>query len=259
MVPESCVYCEKDSTTSKSLAHIFPEGLYPGGPALKRGIVCDRCNHYFGAKLESVLIAHPLIALPLQLMGIPGKEGKARKKLSIYERDVEPDAEITFPIAPPKFSRNTRGERTATFQPLVDRKFDMDRFRRALYHIGFNLVVANRGIQESQDPRYRPLRTYVRRPRTGERWPFVQALTHSLKVFVPKVGAELLDVKGREIVRMRIFNTQFYVDLLNSGCLLSARTEGSATVIGPEWKAHDQEKAAPGVHYRVSILKREPL
>jgi hypothetical protein len=157
--------------------------LNVGRTCLPRGIVSQRtssekgnrlrsCNHYFGAKLESVLLSHPLIALPLQLMGIPGKKGKARKKLSIYEREVVPDADITFPIAPPKVSYDQHGVGTWTFQPLVDKNFDMDCFRRALYHIGFNLVIANRGIEVARDERYAPLRNYVRRPRLGERWTF---------------------------------------------------------------------------------------
>jgi hypothetical protein len=253
----TCVYCDKNSTTSKSVAHVFPEGLFPKGPALKRGIVCDSCNHYFGAKLESVLLSHPLIALPLQLMGIPGKRGKARKKLSIYEREVVPDADITFPIAPPKVSYDQYGVGTWTFQPLVDKNFDMDCFRRALYHIGFNLVVANRGLEISREERYAPLRNYVRRPRSGERWPFVQIITTSFEVFLPSVGAKAIDLTGRDLLILTIFNTNFCIDLLNSGCLLTAKAEGSATVIGPDWVPATQEQTPPGAHYRVSILKRE--
>lgn len=253
----TCAYCDKNSTTSKSVAHVFPEGLYPRGPALKRGIVCDACNHYFGAKLESALLAHPLIALPLQLMGIPGKRGKARKKLSVYERDVVPDADVTFPIAAPKISYDRFGVRTFTFQPLVDKNFNMDCFRRALYHIGFNLVVANRGLEAARDARYAPLRNYVRRPRSGERWPFLQIITTSFEVFVPSVGAKAIDLSGRDLLVLTIFNTNFVIDLLNSGCLLTAEAEGSAKIIGPDWTPEAQEQAPPGTHYRVSILKRE--
>ena len=250
-----CVYCDKDSTASKSVAHIFPEGLKPGGPALKPGIVCDKCNHYFGANLESVLLSHPHIALPLQLMGVPGKKGKARKKLSVYEREVEPDADVTFPIAPPKISYDEFGVRSWTLQPLIDKNFDMDCFRRALYHIGFNLVVAHRGLEAAREERYAPLRKYVRRPLLGERWPFLQITTPPSRSLRTSVGARAVPLEGRELLAIAIFNTTFCIDLLNSGCLLTARVEGSATIIDPDWVPATQEQAPPGTHYRASILK----
>jgi hypothetical protein len=253
----TCVYCGKDSTTSKSVAHIFPEGLKPQGPALKPGIVCDKCNHYFGAKLESVLLSHPHIAFPLQLMGAPGKKGKARKRLSVYEREVEPDADVTFPIAPPTISYDEFGVRTYALQPLVDKNFDMDCFRRALYHIGFNLLIANRGLEAAREERYTPLRNYVRRPRVGERWPFIQITPPPSRWLRTSVGARAVPLKGRELLAIKIFNTDFWIDLLNSGCLLTAQVEGPVTIIGPDWRPPTQEQAPPGTHYRVSILKQD--
>ena len=253
----TCVYCSADTTTSKSIAHIFPEGLKPGGPALKRGIVCDKCNHYFGANLESVLLSHPHIALPLQLMGAPGKKRRPRKKLSVYERDVVPDADVTFPIAPPTISYDEFGIRTFTFQPLIDKNFDMDCFRRALYHIGFNLLVANRGTDAAGEERYRPLRNYVRRPRLGERWPFLQITQPPSRSMRTSVAAKLVPLEGRELLAIRIFNTQFWIDLLNTGCLLTAKVEGSVSIIGPEWVPATQQQAPAGTHYRASILKED--
>jgi hypothetical protein len=85
----------------------------------------------------------------------------------------------------------------------------------------------------------------------------VQIITTSFEVFLPGVGAKAIDLTGRDLLVLTIFNTNFCIDLLNSGCLLTAKAEGSATVIGPDWMPASQEKAPPGTHYRASILKRD--
>src|SRR5688500_9551120 len=96
-----CIYCLRESSRSRSVAHAVAEALYPHGPVMPPGAICDHCNHYFGANLESMLVQHPAIALPMQLHGLPGKTGKPRAKLGTFERDVEPGYSITFPSTKP--------------------------------------------------------------------------------------------------------------------------------------------------------------
>ena len=192
-------------------------------------------------------------------MAIPGKKGRARKKLGVFERDVEPDADITFRVAPPNIEYDALGFRTASFTPLLDPKFNMDRFRRALHHIAFNAVIAKKGLAIARGDRYAAVRNYVRQPKQRERWPFAQTLTHSLEVFVPHVGAQFLDIGDDkvELMRIRIFNSDFYVDLQNRGRLLTARVEGSAFLVLPDWKQPTQSASADGKIFRVSIMKPE--
>lgn len=54
-----CIFCKKDSSSSRSVEHIIPESLGNKAHILPRGIVCDKCNNYFSLKIEK-----PLLELP---------------------------------------------------------------------------------------------------------------------------------------------------------------------------------------------------
>ncbi|WP_460372403.1 HNH endonuclease [Pseudomonas sp. Tul1A2] len=71
----SCIFCH--SSGSSSVAHIVPESL--GGkysPIGRPGVTCDRCNQYFGQKVESkALQSFPFSGYRL-LQGVPSKKGR---------------------------------------------------------------------------------------------------------------------------------------------------------------------------------------
>ena len=52
-----CIFCHKDSSSSKSVEHIIPESLGNKEHILPVGYVCDECNHYFSIKLEKPLLS----------------------------------------------------------------------------------------------------------------------------------------------------------------------------------------------------------
>ncbi len=54
-----CIFCHKDSSTSKSVEHIIPESLGNKHHYLPKGYVCDKCNNYFSIKIEKELLAQP--------------------------------------------------------------------------------------------------------------------------------------------------------------------------------------------------------
>ena len=54
-----CIFCHKDSSTSKSVEHIIPESLGNKHHYLPKGYVCDECNHYFAIKIEKELLTQP--------------------------------------------------------------------------------------------------------------------------------------------------------------------------------------------------------
>ncbi len=51
-----CIFCNNDSSTSKSVEHIVPESLGNKDIILPKGIVCDQCNNYFARKVEKPLL-----------------------------------------------------------------------------------------------------------------------------------------------------------------------------------------------------------
>lgn len=73
----SCIFCRRKAEGS-TLSHILPASL--GGEewaCLPDGLVCSRCNQYFGEKVENYALgSFPF--LPFRLMlGIPTRKGKA--------------------------------------------------------------------------------------------------------------------------------------------------------------------------------------
>ncbi len=54
-----CIFCKCDASASKSREHIIPASLGNEEHLLPAGLVCDRCNHYFGYKLEHTVLGSP--------------------------------------------------------------------------------------------------------------------------------------------------------------------------------------------------------
>jgi len=77
-----CIFCKEDSTSSKSSEHIIPESLGNTEHTLPCGVVCDRCNNYFGRKVEGEIQQSGMIRLLKADREIPNKEGNANQGLS---------------------------------------------------------------------------------------------------------------------------------------------------------------------------------
>jgi hypothetical protein len=64
-IPNRCIWCleETPSATFKSESHVLPECVGNiGKQVLPQGAVCDKCNNYFGTKLEPALINEPIFS-----------------------------------------------------------------------------------------------------------------------------------------------------------------------------------------------------
>ena len=70
-----CIYCRTQTTGKEGLPHIIPEALGPNDLVLPGGAECDKCNHYFGRKLEPNLYRYPGVALALQLWAFTERRG----------------------------------------------------------------------------------------------------------------------------------------------------------------------------------------
>lgn len=79
-----CIFCHKDSSTSKSVEHIIPESLGNKHHYLSKGYVCDDCNHYFAVKIEKELLAQPYFVSMRSRNGILTKKGKHVKEKMFF-------------------------------------------------------------------------------------------------------------------------------------------------------------------------------
>jgi hypothetical protein len=219
---------------------------------MTHGLICDGCNNY-SAQLEAVLVSHPAIAMPIQLLGLKGKKGKPRTKLGEFVRGAEDGATITFATTEPIITVDPDGVRRATIKSLPDPRFDMAKFSRALHLAAFNVAALNRGAEWALDPARDAVRAYVRKPRLGERWTFVKITADSdVRSLIQVTPVEM---EGVDILRLSIFSLDYFVDLANSGRLETVRiTPAEAgSIVGRDWKPSKPEKSKPGVYYRASI------
>lgn len=70
-----CIFCKGDSSTSRSVEHIVPESL-GGTGALPPGVVCDRCNNYFGRCVEGPLLDSGAFRSLRARQGVANKTGR---------------------------------------------------------------------------------------------------------------------------------------------------------------------------------------
>ena len=87
-----CIFCHKDSSTSKSVEHIIPESLGNMEHILPKGYVCDTCNNYFSVKIEKELLAQPYFVSMRRRNDIRTKHGRFVKETFIFPSimDISP-------------------------------------------------------------------------------------------------------------------------------------------------------------------------
>jgi hypothetical protein len=71
-----CIFCQADSSASRSREHIIPESLGNEEHILPCGVVCDRCNNYFSREVEKPFLNSPGIELLRFNQGLESKKGR---------------------------------------------------------------------------------------------------------------------------------------------------------------------------------------
>jgi hypothetical protein len=163
----TCIYCRAQTTGKEGLPHVIPEALSPNDLTLPRGAECDKCNHYFGRKLEPNLYRSPGVAFALQFWGIHGKKG-LRKRLSTIERTDEGKTQASGHSL--KIETDKEGRRTIYLDLPTDPDFDMLEFRRALYRIALSTVAMLEGADYALDPKFDEARRYIRSREGAKIW-----------------------------------------------------------------------------------------
>lgn len=217
----TCIYCRVETTGNEGVPHVIPEALSANDMTLPRGAECDKCNHYFGRKLEPMLFRYPGVALALQFWGIRGKKGH-RKQLSTVGRT---DAgETKFSGHSPQIETDEKGRCTIYLDVPADPEFNMLEFRRALYRIALSTVAMLHGAEYALDPRFDEVRRYIRNPKPGEAWPFAQG--HTPAPAIPRsVHLRYCEKGRREVVVFQLLNDVFAVALCDDGTFATSAAE----------------------------------
>lgn len=185
----TCIFCggSKSSTT----AHIVPESL--GGksaPVGRPGVTCDRCNQYFGQKVESkALQSFPFNVYRL-LQGVPSKKGRFLQLVTTIGRVESSGLRNILHLEP----------RTGCLQAPIERG-EVSQFRviaeiseplpvaRMLLKMGLELL-GKHFYDVAASDRVREARSFARAPKRGDRWWFILC-TSPAELFAEELAEEL--------------------------------------------------------------------
>lgn len=161
-----CIYCKRDSPTSKSKEHVFPANL-GCDVTLPGGYVCSDCNNYF-ADMDKVILLNRYIALTVGTEKIPNRSGKIRRqigeRLTFYEgRSFE------LKMGP---RRIKSGVTKLTFTAEQSKEFDERLFARGIHKIAFNCFAKKYGQMAALNIKFDKLRRYIRSAEKAELWSY---------------------------------------------------------------------------------------
>jgi hypothetical protein len=83
--PFNCLFCRTTAGPFNRIEHPIPESLGNDDLTLEKGFVCDRCNQYFGSKVEARVLASPPFNIERTTQAIRTKKGKLA---SFHEKDL---------------------------------------------------------------------------------------------------------------------------------------------------------------------------
>ncbi len=85
-----CIFCKDASASFTTEEHVVPESLGGGDwSLLPNGLVCDKCQNYFGAKIERNVLGDTPFQLIRVLLSLPTKKRRAPKFFDSLEGILE--------------------------------------------------------------------------------------------------------------------------------------------------------------------------
>ncbi len=186
-----CIFCKKDSASSKSVEHIMPESIGSKKRVLSRGVVCDKCNNYFARKIEEPVLSHPSIRNLRAWHQVPNKRGKFPSLLGHIggtdiavgfrrDRNGKPKLETERLRDTEHLSTELRAGLPNGFLFLIEMdppKREMSRFlcKMALESVAETFASVEGGTEEVVDEVFFDnIRTYARYGNNYSEWPYFQ-------------------------------------------------------------------------------------
>lgn len=209
----ACIYCFHDASKSSRRAHVYPTALYDNSMTLPSGVECDSCNEFAGS-LEQALLSHNRIGPLIMVRGIPGRDGKTRRRIGDIQRDPASGG-IRF-HAVGRLSEPTSDGISIQFPDNI--QLDEGRFRRALYHIGLNHLALVAGARLAREPKFNPVRRFVRYGEAAGAWRYAQTM-YPDDYRRTDVGCHYLRGQPGTKIQIRTFIDDFFVDLEGSADL----------------------------------------
>jgi HNH endonuclease len=135
-----CIFCENESSTSRSVEHIIPQSLGNDDHVLSRGVVCDGCNNYFARKIEEPLLSSVHFRNLRSRQGLESKRGIIPPEYGIF-----PQARIPIGIRP----STTEGPSVFAWHEKDEKIFaeTLQRLDRGTFHMPHAMPIKNRILE----------------------------------------------------------------------------------------------------------------
>ena len=191
----NCLFCQQESSASKSVEHIIPESLGNKDRVLTKGMVCDSCNQYFAIKIEKKLLEQPYFRFARNRLGIENKKGVIPiveiNTFSPYLQKVQlmNDRQGQFSIVVPD-GRHPRdlfpGPSGRFIIPvLTEPEWDNPIISKFLAKVAVEAlllkVAEDRSLRDAvlTKPELEPIKQYARFGKTTNYWPYHQRKLYS--------------------------------------------------------------------------------
>lgn len=205
-----CIFCKQEIVSATRTEHIIPESLGGGEWAiLPPGIVCDRCNQYFGSKVErSAIDDYPLNIIRLLNGVITKKRRWASMRHYLGLLEARPIARLIGiePASPEVENAILEGRinkiliHSETRNPIA--------LCRLLLKISLE-VLAFHDPALALHENYDAARRFARAPLPGATWWF---LYHGdPQEAGTAVSASIIDLDGGELALIELFNFTFFI------------------------------------------------
>jgi hypothetical protein len=175
----TCIFCQKPAVEA-SVSHILPASL--GGEewaCLPDGLVCSRCNQYFGDKVESLALASfPFLPFRV-LLGIPTRKKAAPEmldSLGTVRASLKPGC-IGLDPANERIEEAINNGEVTQFRILAE-PTEPVAVCRMLVKMGLE-VVATDSPDNARSPKFNSARLFARCPPRGMEWWFVINTDHA--------------------------------------------------------------------------------
>ena len=167
-----CIFCERNAPFL-TREHILPESL--GGDdsfIMKRRAVCDKCQNYFGSKIEAVSLNNYPFSHWRTFGGIRTKKGKIPFFESFEGTLFGPDSSGMMSVAFRPVFHNALLEGRKTQMRLLAEPHDETIVCRFLLKMGVELMHEDH-IADVHESRFRPARHFARFCSPGSSWWFM--------------------------------------------------------------------------------------
>jgi len=160
-VPNRCIWCRGEPpNTTFNVSHVLPECVgNENQQVLPKGIVCMRCNNYFGTKVEPALLRDPLFHIMAVFLRLADPEDMNAFRDRVFDAEHPPVESVKrnlgydMEVSPMNLSLSIRYEIKGQLSKSYSRK-ELTLLSRAVHKIAFETLawaIFVKGLNEDID------------------------------------------------------------------------------------------------------------